>query len=283
MNKIICSTILFFGLSFSLFSQIKNAKDTLYFDENKKEISPVEFYRKVSSAVFYSSSYNISDLVINKVSYKYYFGKITSNKRKELQVLLNNKTSQNIKVDENILIQYFDTLQSYKGQKRLYEKHFIDYHFTIVDNDTIISDHKPLSLKSYKKTAKKYQKKLTKCSIKLAKRKNTKVIEMYNIDNGYPFELEKLTWLKDPGVFKENFFINIYENNLLIIKPNGDFFMKKYCVEDNDLFNLLKTDDWSQYVLDWEKSISTNSSVGYGIIKSLNSINNTPHSNNHCY
>ena len=283
MNKIFCSTILFFGLSLSLFSQTETIKDTLYLDVDNLKISKTTFNKKFYAAVFYSRAYYLDGIVINKISYQYYFGKITPQKRKELQILINSKTNRNIKDNENILIQYFDTLQGYQGQKRLYKKHYIDYHYQIVENDTIyFTEYPPLTLKKFNTQRKKYQKKLTKCSIKLEKRKNTKVIEMYNIDTGYPFELEKLTWLKDPGIFKKIFFKNMYESNLLIIKPNGDYFMKYSHIKDEDLFGLLKTDDWSQYKKDFEKSINTNSSVGYGIIKSLHSIYNGAHPK-HCY
>ena len=287
MNKLFYSTILFFGLSLSLFSQIKTAKDTLYLDENNVKISKSTFNKKIESAVFFSRTYDIKDVVFKKVSYQYYFGKITPKIREELQVIINSKTNRKIKHNENILIHYFDTLQGYEFQKKRHKSYFKNTKGThiLINNDTINPfKNKILTRKKYKKSQHEYQRKLAKCSLKLEKRENTKVIEMYNIDKGYPLELEKLTWMKDPGVFKENFFINIYENNLLIIKPNGDFFMKKYCIEDDDLFHLLKTDDWSQFKMDWEESIKTNSSTGYGIVKSLYSFcnNKNPHPK-HCY
>lgn len=286
MKNIFCFIILFFGLFFSLLSQTKAIKDTIYLDENNLEISIKEFHKKVNSAVFYSRIYYTDGIVINKILFQYYFGKITSKNMIKIKNILNSISNQNIAKDENILIQYFDTLQDYNRMDRSLQNHFKNYHYELIVYDTIVLNHTILPKKSYEKSyeknIKKYHKKLSKCSIKLEEKKNTKVFEMYNVDNGYPFGLEKLNWVKDPGLFKNNFFFNVYENNLLIIKPNGDFFMKYSHIKDNDLFNLLKTDDWTQFMLDWEKSIKTNSSVGYGIIKSFSSIYNGRHPD-HCY
>jgi len=268
MKKTIHLSLLFFIFSLSLFSQTKTTKDTIYLDENKKEISPFLFNQKEASAVFYSRNYYTNSTVTYKLCYQYYFGKIPVEKRKELQTLLNKTTDFTIKNDENILIRYFDTLQNYEGKKKIHKNHYKNYHFIVKDKDTIFQKHKALTLKKYTKNAKELNKKSKKC-FKKFKYKNTQVIEMYNVNKGYPIGLEPSIWMKDPGIFKENFFINTQEHNFLIIKPNGDFFMKFGRVNDDDLYKLLETNDWTQYVLDWKKSIKKNSITGYGIIKLL--------------
>lgn len=275
-------------ISISSFGQKNTQKDTLYLDENQVEITKTKYNSKMNNSTLYARSYETKDLIIYKVLYKYYFGEISHTEYNQINKLLEKDANVYIANDATILIKFTDTLYSYKYRKKRYDFHTNTPHYfkplIIKPNskykDSLKVKHKPFNYSVYKNNIKKYSIKQRKCSKKLLKRKNTYAIHVYNINKGYDFN-KNLKWVKD-RILKKAFFKNMYESNILIIKPNGDYFMKYGHLSDSNLFKLLKENDWTQYKMDWKKSLETNSKKGFGFIKKLTEQQNNKHIP-HCY
>lgn len=258
MNKIFCSIILFFGLSFSLFSQTNTAKDTLYLDENKNEISQAVFKKKCNAAVFNCQITESDSLTTQRIFYNFYFGKISINEFNNIRLHFNKKIDTKINMSESILIYHRDKLLSFKEGRRL---------------DSLNST------KSEKITEKKYQKhknrhddiirhwnkSRSKISKEVKKNHNTSTLFVANKNYGYELENEYFKWIIDDFSFLEN----SYYQSIIILKPNGDYFISFGRISASNLFNIIKSNSWLDYQSDFEKSVKTNYSVGYGIVKDL--------------
>ncbi|MDC9723036.1 MAG: hypothetical protein PSN34_09735 [Urechidicola sp.] len=258
MNKLFYSTILFFGLSLSLFSQTKTAKDTLYFDENEKEISQAVFKKKCNAAVFNCQITESDSLTTQRVFYNFYFGKISTDEFENIVIHFNAKSDNKLSMSSNILIYHRDKLLSFKEGRRL---------------DSLNSTKsKKITKKKYTKYKKRHDdivqhwnKSRDKFSKEIKKNHNTSTLFVANKNYGYELENEYFTWIIDDFSFLEN----SYYQSIIILKPNGDYFISFGRISASNLFNIIKSNSWLDYQSDFEKSVKTNYSVGYGIVKDL--------------
>ncbi|MCF6279308.1 MAG: hypothetical protein L3J14_03070 [Flavobacteriaceae bacterium] len=277
MNKLFISISL---ISIFSFSQENIQKDTIYMDENQIEITKEIYLKKLNNATLYSRNYETKDFIIYKNLYKYYFGSVSSKEYNQIRMLLEKDGNTKIKNGASILIKYVDTLYGFNMLMKRRTAHIKKGHLTNNETDTLKNiKHLLFNYKIYLKDIKKYSKKAKKCSEKLYKKRNTSALHVYKYGKGYSFN-ENLKWIKD-RVLKKMFFKNMYENNLLIIKPNGDYFMKSGHFSDANLNKLLKEENWNQYKKDWRKSLKINSNKGFGIIEKF-SFQNHYHTS-HCY
>ncbi|MGB1308584.1 MAG: hypothetical protein ACPG6B_06715, partial [Oceanihabitans sp.] len=113
-NKFSHFVILLF-LSFNGFCQEK-----LYLDENMKEIDIVSYSTKCKSYIFKCLEYKTDSLSINKILYKYSFGKISAIEYNQVRNLLNKDSGNNIKNTDIIIIRYLDSLSNYSTSKKNY-------------------------------------------------------------------------------------------------------------------------------------------------------------------
>jgi len=281
MPKYFMIVVLLIGINHKFYSQIEPPKDTIYLDENSIEITSSLFDKKMKVGVFHSSIYITKSLAIKKILHKFYFGKLTKQECNQLRLLLMRESNSKINKDANLVINFRDTLHGYPIQKRNYDNHIKKHKTRGKGKFAPKVKHNPFNQKIFSKNVKRSAKHLNKCSKKILKWNNSYVFNVFNINEGYPIENEYFKWVKDPGIFKMKFFNIMYENNLLIIKSNGDYFLKFGHFSDKSLNKLLKSSDWSQYKKDWKKSIKSNSKNGYGIIAYFN--RNTINHVKHCF
>lgn len=261
-----------------LFSQNTIPKDTVYLDENQLEISKEKFTSKKNNAVLYARSYETEKIIIYKLLYKYHFGKITAKESKQIKLLL-QKNKLNDAQNNTILIKYTDTLYDYNS---LYLKHLLhlkQHDYIANGKNSIKVKHHSFTKKKYSMKLKRYASMQKKCKKKLLKY-NTNAFYVYNFDKGYEFN-KNLTWIKD-RILKNMFFKNMSESDLIIIKPNGDYFLKSGHFSDKNLKQLLKKDDWTSYINDWKNSLDKYQKNGIGIIRKFN-VKVTPLHKQHCY
>ena len=105
-----------------------------------------------------------------------------------------------------------------------------------------------------------------KCIAKFEKIENTKVLYLYkHNDSGNSYDNFK--FIKDRGVLKNKFFEIMYNNNLLIIKPDGDYFLSGGHFTNRQLKTLLKNTDRTPFIDDWNESVNKKPINGSGFFK----------------
>lgn len=237
----------------SLFSQ------KMFIDENMIEIDSLTFNQKCKFNILKCLIYKKDSVFeINKVLYKYSFGKIKPTEAIQLKKLLKNSSSKEINPLSNIIIHYRDSLYNFQSHEKKIKRHF-KKHKNI--------HHSRLTFKSFTSRRKKWIKKQRKCMKKVNDKFSTETFYVYKYDNNAANSYHNLHWIKDRGLFKNKFFNIMYNTNLLVIKPNGDYFSSGGHLSKKMLFKLLKHSDWSSFKKDWKKSYQSLHKEGYGLFK----------------
>ena len=211
-------------------------KDTLYVDENYKEIGRVEFERKTYSDFFIIATTTNDTAIFKKVRFREYFGNLNSNKKHQLNKLLYKKhkiDSTKIwvihhtdtipnkeKFHKNSGIILLDSLGKEYGEvmsitdfnskhaKRLYKQSL---------NDNRIAKR----VRSFED----YNRILTTRKKELKRFKDAKLLHFYSHNENLSIEKYQIDWIKDDNLILQKIFtdgIRIYNN--VIIYPNGDFY-----------------------------------------------------------
>ena len=187
-----------------------------------------------------------------------------------------NKTK--IDSSSTLVITYRDTLYGYAHRLAIQKKHVKDVEEGKIEERPLpkISGniktrktkhiHPPYTRKKFNKAFKAATKKMDKCSKKTEKKFNSRVFYTYKHDKGFLKDYPK-HWIKDNGVVKNSFFKIMYESHLVILKPNGEYFLGGSHLSDDNLKKLLKNENWSVFKRDWKNSMSLASKDGLGIFK----------------
>ena len=254
ISQIIFS-IIFFLITFFSFGQPK-----LYLDENLKKIDSVTYSKKCKIHIFKCLEYHTDSLSVEKVLHKFYFGKVSQTEANQITGLLALDSGKKIKKNDIIVLKYIDSLYNYKTSKRNYDKH-VEKHKKF--------HHKRYNKKKYNKHKIKWEKTNYKCVKKFEKTEKIKVLHSVKHTQNDLNNYRNIVVVKDRSVLKNTFFKIIYNYNLLILKPNGDYFLSGACLNDKKLLKLLKSDDWSVFRNDLKRSIDGNHENGFGFFKKL--------------
>lgn len=273
------TTLLLLVISLVSFSQdIESAE--LYLDENLKEINTSSYSKKCKQITKKCLEYKTDSLTINKVLNKFYFNKLNSTEYEQIRLLINKDSKTLISSGEIIIIKYYDSLLSYET---LYNRHV--KHTQIILNDTSFSmSEKRRKIHDYdkskfKKNKSKWLKKQNKCVEKYEKKLPIKINYLYKAEENVVNNYDGFNWIKDNGIFKNNFFKIIYNYNLVIIKPDGEYFLKGGHLTDKLIEKLIKNHDWSKFKNDLKQSEEKNIINGYGLFKKI--LPN--HHSKHCF
>ena len=247
------------------------AQAEIYMDENFKEISIEKYNKKCYSEIFKCSTYKTDSLKINKVLFRYAFGKIPTSDYDQLRQLLMKQANLTITKDRTIILNYRDTLQDYASRLKHRNKHikaFKDKNQKRKDSGfkTIKYQIGKLTYKKYIREIKTYEKKIKKCIVLAETKYNSNTFFFYNYDKGYLKDTKNIKWIEDNGVIKNTFFKIMYQSHLVIIKPDGNYFLSGSYLSDERLAKILNN-DWSRYKQDWNNSITTNSKTGIGFFE----------------
>lgn len=174
------------------FSQSK-----IHLDENMEEISSSRYKIKCGYHIFKCLKYTTDSLEVNKVLYKYSFGKIDSTTFKQIQTLLASHSRKKINPSETIVIKYSDSIKGLKTLKSNYDKHVITCH----------ANHKAKELNDFQNDRNEWVEQKQKCFKKLKKDNNVSFNYVYkNVENIDVLETyNNFVWVKDRGVFKNLF------------------------------------------------------------------------------
>ncbi len=250
----------FFVYSFNVFSQL----DTIYADENDKIVSKQIFFQKFNSKIYHALSFKTDTVVLQKLRFSHYFGKLNSTTKNQFFKLLSKK--HEIDTTKTLIIHYLDTLKSIDEFPKKTEVVYRDSLNNIVklpsggntlyfDKIRKIKKHKHFFnhtsfINNYKRCIRKH-KKYDDVAL---------ILHFYGHNNGHPNEYKKVKWYNDYGSLIKKMFTDKYKNfDLIIIHPDGEFYIQ---ARRNDIpyKDLVNKTNWDKYKKDY---ISTCESLNY--------------------
>jgi hypothetical protein len=260
--------ILLYLCSFSVFSQ-EIEKESIFLNEKSEIISKSLFKRKCNSAIFDCKTYLNGDIIENILSYKFHFGKISLDEVKTIYTYFKSLSKKNIIPNKNLLFHHSKTLLGYKEMLKIRSAAFKRTLDNPENRRVFINEkNKKPNIQEY--TNKIYlsrlnfsRKKHSKYIKNVERNYNTSVINIYHKNKGQPIKNKYFTWIQD----STNTFLNKNHVNIMILKPNGEYFIKYNShFNKENIYKLLSEEDWSIFFNDWKKSIENNSIKGIGII-----------------
>lgn len=272
--------LLTFLFSFILTHQL-TAQQELYFDEASNQINKAEFEQKCNSNYIYKCiAYPTDTLVVNKVFFKYQFGKLNVEEFQQIRKLLIKDGEYKIGENDIIIIKKIDSLWNYNREVKLHKIHEKKYKEYKAINDSLgyekhhFHEH-DFNKEIFEKNLNSWIKQNQKCIDKFERKFNTKVIFLHEDNINFENVYDDFSWVKDRGVIKRLFFKSNNVHDLLIIKPDGEYFLSGSHFIDRYLKKLLRHEDWSKFKKDFEKSLDSKN--GKGIFKKDNSYYHKKH------
>ncbi|MDG2193871.1 MAG: hypothetical protein P8K77_03255 [Polaribacter sp.] len=251
---------LLFAISLFIVSSVCSQKK-IYIDENMKIIDSLLFSEKCKASVLKCLSYNTDTLEINKILYSYSFKKISKKQFHQLRKFWSIETKKKIDSNTTLIIQYRDTLYNYDINYARHIKH--------TKNHTE-AKHLKFTLKKHLSNIKRWEKRQEKCIKKLSKKSKANAIYTYKhaFENTLS-EYKTIKWVKDRGMSKNYFFKINYNYQVVIVKPNGNYFLSGGHLDKTMLKRLLKKNDWASFRNDLKKSYQSLHKTGYGLFKQV--------------
>ncbi len=253
----------------------------VYLDENLTGIDSSTYSRKCRQLLFKCLEFKTDSLVINKILEKYRFGKLTPIEYDQIKGVITRISKIKIKSDEIIVIKYYDSLLNFSSVNRRHVEHSKPKKATSPDS----SNSKKVPLHTFnrdifKKNRKKWVKKNKKCIKRNEDKYNVKIIYLYKAEQDVIDEYAGFNWVKDNGVFKNQFFKIMFNFHLLIIKPNGEYFLSGGHITDKKVGKLLKKADWAEFKNDLKSSYRKHIFKGIGLFKEVDPYY---HNTKHCF
>ncbi|KJD33562.1 hypothetical protein PK35_06890 [Tamlana nanhaiensis] len=252
--------IVLFVLYFNGFSQV----DTLYFDINKEAISKAKFNKKIESKVYDGIRFITDSLVIQDVIPNHLFGQLDLVTKSQLFKMFSARNG--IDTTKTLTVFYHDTLIT---ENEFPEKSIMTFRDSLGEFRGT-SKYNGIYFDGRKYRKAKYHaveyslkdfNKVTISKVKTFKKfKNVTPVFFYAHNNGLDLTKLKVIWHKDYGhILHKLFATNNYFFRTLVIKPNGEYFVRygdKFVAEKKDIFN---EKDWAKLKNEYFKEMRTNS------------------------
>jgi hypothetical protein len=263
---------------------------THFIDENGKAIREITFNKKCNAAVFECKRFDREKMVIFKVTHRMFFGKLKEKEYNQIRLMLNKESNKTIPKNHNILIHYEASLSGFKERNKfcnLINSNTLEENYKTFNTEALNFGEYPFeSLKMFKRYVERHRKdfhdeqKFDKevaeyaeqqndCIKKIETKYNTPVVYMVKNNYNYPIKNDYFTWVIDKGIIKNTFLKKHPDTDFILLKPNGEYFVKSDFLPDFVLSKLLKSDDWEKQKSNWTKSINTGDSKGYGIVNDM--------------
>jgi len=273
---------LFVYLLFMLFTSISWSQNTdskkIYIDAYNKEIDKTIYLKKCKNHTYKCLEYKTDSLVVNKVLNKFYFGKLSTQVYQQIRLLINRDSKKKIDSGEIIVLKYYDSLLSFSTLNKKHIKHTLavkkDTSLSLRDKGRRTHD---FNEKKFINNRKKWLKKQNKCIEKYERKFSIKINYLYKAEENVVNNYGGFNWIKDNGVFKNQFFKIMYNYNLAIIKPDGEFYLNGGHTTDKRVEKLLENSNWEQYKNDLELSKTTHMENGYGLFEKIPFYHNSKH------
>ncbi len=254
--------ILTFFIALSSFSQekVKN----MYIDEDFIEIDSIQYSNKCKLHIYKCYGYRKDTIKINKVLYKYAFGQLSETELEQIKLVLKRDSNIIIEPNNSIIIKYIDSLFSFNTIRKKLES-----HSKKLKKKYKHYKYKPFTKKRYQSYLEKGTKHKNKCVNKYRNKYPVDILYMYRYAENSLKEYNYHNFIKDENLLKHRFFKIIYNYQLLIIKPNGNYFLSGGRLSNKYVNRLLSKDDWKPFIKDLNISKQLHPKYGYGIFKRL--------------
>jgi len=244
-------------LLFLFYCLLISSQEIIYLDENMANITSKQFDEKCTNSVLKCLKFKTDSLTIHKVVYKYNFGKVDNLLYSQIKNQFAEKTNRNIHDNAVLLVRYRDSLFDFKTRNKNHLRHLKQHKS---------AKHVDFNKLKFQKSREKWIQKQQKCRKKMQKI-NAETFYVFKYDFGASEQYPTIDWIKDNGLFKKEFFKILYNNNFLILKPTGEYFLSGAHLSNTFLKKLIKNEDWTSFKDDWQKSYQSKSDRGHGVFK----------------
>ncbi len=256
---------------------IGQSQNEVYIDEQMQELDSLSYEKKCKEIAFKCHKYDTDFITINKVLTKYAFGSITPDEATQLRKLLILDSGKDIKKDDAILVSYTDSLRSFKTILKNSNRHIKMHDSINKASKNLRTTHRLYTKNKYLKNLKKYVKRTNKCIKKYEQRQSVSVHYAYGDGQNVADNYKGMIFIKDRGILKATFFNIIYNYNLLLLKPDGDYFLSGGHLSDDMLLDLIKDEDWTKHKADWESTLHVYKMNGIGMFKEIGQLDHRKH------
>ncbi|KZS39574.1 hypothetical protein AWE51_07930 [Aquimarina aggregata] len=187
-------------------------KKKIYLDEFNQQIKFEAYRQKSQSKVFDQVTFNNDTVEVKKLRFRTYFGKLNTEKKEQLNKFF--LARHGIDSTKVWLIHHVDTLPNPKQMPKTSK---------IVYLDSTKRKHKHvLNLEDYEGIIAKERE-------NLKHKKDIALLHFYTNDNQYPVQEHSNNWYKDEStILKRIFSDGFMRYRVIIVYPNGDFFLSHY-------------------------------------------------------
>jgi hypothetical protein len=245
-------------------------------DEDMNYIQKKTYKKKCKLNIYVCKRHKTDTIIINKVYDKYKFGRVSNDHLQEIKIFLFENTETKVNSMKNIIVKYNDSLFGFREieekRKKHYDKVSEKYKNSLTNSKKKfkIAKYVPLTFKSYTKNHIDFIKTQQKCIKKVNEVFNSEAFYVYHFDQGHNTLWSDLNWIQDKtGVFKKYFFKIPDYDGMLILRPDGEFFVTNTHLSEKTLTKLLNG-DWSTLKKDWLKTKKEFIKKGYGFFEAEN-------------
>ena len=268
----------------------KPALPKVYLNEKSEVITEFEFNIKCGAAVYYCKQHDKPDMIVFKVYPKIFFGKLNPKEYNQVRIYLNNRSNKQIPENHKILIHYEESLFGFEERNEhcnlvnsftlqenfeafnLEAENQGEYEFASIQLfQKYVKDHKREfhDKEKFEREINEYANQQNACVKKIERKYQTPVFYVVSDNFNYPIKNNFFTWVIDSGVIRSGFLKNHPDADFILLKPNGEYFLKSGEMPDFVLNKLLKKEDWIPFQKEWFSSMNMNDPVGFGIVKEM--------------
>jgi hypothetical protein len=250
-------SLFFLFLTFSVFLVNGQSKDipVIYLDHNNKQITLQEYKNLVRLRATLLSTIKTDSLIYKRITLRYEFGQLSLREFNQIKQLISNRSSKLVKEKEYIIISVIDSLHDYDS----YVKNYITSHHYNFDpsliktkvvskyNGKMVNNSRlyMLDKDSFKKKQSKHLIKRSKCIRNIEKKYDSQVFHLINHNFSIIDLSDGLNIIDDSGILKRKFIPYINGNRVIIIKPDGEYFITTNYNSKLEKA-LLENKDWSK-------------------------------------
>lgn len=245
----------------------------IFIDENQNLVSKKEYKKKCKLNVLKCIKEKAETVKTHRIYDKYIFGKLSNPQINEVKQYLNEISNIAILENKNIIIKYNDSLFGYEESEIRRRKNHRAYTIKFGAATKDISkkhnqiEYKPIEMKTYVKNHLKFINKEKKCVEKAQTVFNSQVLYIYNVDKGHNTMWPDLNWIQDVNKYLTTHFFRIPKyGGMLMIKPNGEYFVSNVVFNDKILTELLNG-NWDLLKNDWNLTKNQLIKKGHGFFK----------------
>ena len=249
--------IFFLFLSLSVFfgNSQDDSKPVIYLDHNQKQITQQEYKNLRRLRVTLISTLKTDSIIYKRIALRHQFGQLSSEEFDQIKQLISNRSSKLVNEKEYIVISVIDSLHDYDSYVKNYIKSH-PYNFDpSLSKNKVVSKYNGkmvnnsrlymLDKDSFKKKQSKDLIKRSKCIRHIEKKYDSHVFHLINHSFSIIDLSDGLNIIDDSGILKRKFIPYINANRVIIIKPDGEYFIT---INYNSKLEkaLLKNKDWSK-------------------------------------